>query len=131
MKKMFAIFFLSAYLISTTEIYQLLKFPVLVAHYIEHKEKNPGMSVLDFLALHYEGNHQENHPHDDDYDQDQKLPFITHTDVLSLCFVYESPFSFDIKVKFPVNRESKVLPFDDTFLDKNFFSSIWQPPRFC
>ncbi|MFH6967189.1 hypothetical protein [Flavobacterium sp. FlaQc-28] len=130
MKKMFAIFFLSAYLISTTELSQLLKFPVLVEHYVEHKEKNPEISIVDFLVLHY-NNHLENHPHDDDYDQDQKLPFIVHTDILSFCFVYAPSLSFDIKVMFPVNQKSKVLSFDDTFSDNNFLSSIWQPPRFC
>lgn len=46
MKKMFAIFFLSVYLISTTELSQLLKFPILVEHFIEHKEKN-----LEYLLL--------------------------------------------------------------------------------
>lgn len=127
---MFAIFFLSAYLISTTELSQLLKFPVLVEHYVEHKEKNPEISIVDFLVLHY-NNHLENHPHDDDYDQDQKLPFIVHTDILSFCFVYAPSLSFDIKVMFPVNQKSKVLSFDDTFSDNNFLSSIWQPPRFC
>ena len=127
---MFAIFFLSAYLISTTELSQLLKFPVLVEHYVEHKEKNPEISIVDFLVLHY-NNHLENHPHDDDYDQDQKLPFIVHTDILSFCFVYAPSLSFDIKVMFPVYQKSKVLSFDDTFSDNNFLSSIWQPPRFC
>ena len=127
---MFAIFFLSVYLISTTELSQLLKFPVLVEHYVEHKEKNPEISIVDFLVLHY-NNHLENHPHDDDYDQDQKLPFIVHTDVLSFCFVYTAPLSFDIKGVFPVNRKSKVLSFDDNFSENNFLSSIWQPPRFC
>lgn len=130
MKKMFAIFFLSVYLISTTELSQLLKFPVLVEHYIAHKDKNPKISVVDFLVLHY-NNHLENHPQDDDYDQDQKLPFIVHTDVLSFCFVYTAPLSFDIKGVFPVNRKSKVLSFDDNFSENNFLSSIWQPPRFC
>lgn len=95
MKKVLAIFFLSTYLISTTELGQLLKFPMLVEHYFEHKEKNPQISVMEFLVLHYEGNHLENHPHDDDYDQDQKLPFIMHGDVLSFCFVYPQPLFFE------------------------------------
>ena len=127
---MFAIFFLSAHLISTTELSQLLKFPVLVEHYVEHREINPEISVVDFLVLHY-NNHLKNHPRNDDYDRDQKLPFIAHTDILSFCFVYAPPLSFEIKVKFPVNQESKVLPFNDTISDNDFLSTIWQPPRFC
>lgn len=128
MKKMFAIFFLSAYLISTTELSQLLKLPVLVEHFIIHKQKNPKISVICFLVLHY-NNHLKNHPHDDDYEQDQNFPFLAHTDVLTFFFVYTPPY-FEIKVKFPLSRESAVLPFNDTFSDNNFLSSIWQPPRF-
>src|SRR5690606_38030001 len=113
MKKMFAIFFLSIYLISTTEFSQLLKFPILIEHFIEHKEKNPKLSVVDFLVLHY-NNHLENHPRDDDYDQDQKLPFMAQTDILTLCFIYAPPLSYKIKADIPVNSESKVFPFNDT-----------------
>ncbi|HUH19403.1 hypothetical protein [Albibacterium sp.] len=130
MKKMFAIFFLSVYLISTTELSQLLKFPILVEHFIEHKEKNPKISVVDFLVLHY-NNHLENHPLDDDYDQDQKLPFIAPANILNFCFIYAPPLSFEIKVEIYLSPESKVLPFDDIFSDNDFLSSIWQPPQFC
>ncbi|KKX48475.1 hypothetical protein L950_0220790 [Sphingobacterium sp. IITKGP-BTPF85] len=98
-EKVLAIFFLTTYLISTTELGQLLKFPMLVEHYFEHKEKSPQISVIEFLALHYEGNHLENHPHDDDYDQDQKLPFIMHGTVLSFCFVYPQPIFLNQFIK--------------------------------
>ena len=55
MRRVLAILFLSVYLISTTEFGQLLKFPMLVEHYFEHKEKNSQITVIEFLALHYEG----------------------------------------------------------------------------
>ena len=131
MKKVLAIFFLSTYLISTTELGQLLKFPMLLEHYFEHKEKNPQISVMEFLVLHYEGNHLENHPHDDDYDQDQKLPFIMHGDVLSFCFVYPQPLFFESFHKIDIRESSKVVSFDDAFISNQFLSSIWQPPRSC
>ena len=131
MKKVLAIFFLSTYLISTTELGQLLKFPMLVEHYFEHKEKNPQISVMEFLVLHYEGNHLENHPHDDDYDQDQKLPFIMHGDVLSFCFVYPQPLFFESIHKIDIRESSKVVSFDDAFISNQFLSSIWRPPRSC
>ncbi|SUI97999.1 Uncharacterised protein [Sphingobacterium multivorum] len=131
MKKVLAIFFLTTYLISTTELGQLLKFPMLVEHYFEHKEKSPQISVIEFLALHYEGNHLENHPHDDDYDQDQKLPFIMHGTVLSFCFVYPQPIFFESIHKIDIQRSSKVVSFDDSFVSNQFLSAIWQPPKSC
>ncbi|SPZ92425.1 Uncharacterised protein [Sphingobacterium multivorum] len=79
MKKLLAICFLTIYIASATEISQLLRFPLLIEHYFEHKVKNPSLSVVDFLNVHYSGYHLENHPHDDDYEKDQKLPFMMHT----------------------------------------------------
>ncbi|MGE4345819.1 MAG: hypothetical protein AB7D46_00250 [Flavobacteriaceae bacterium] len=131
MRRVLAILFLSVYLISTTELGQLLKFPMLVEHYFEHKEKNPQINVMEFLALHYEGNHLENHPHDEDYEHDQQLPFIVHIDVLSVSFVLTPPFSFEIETRKLVGKEPKALPLDDAFSDNNYLSAIWQPPKSC
>ncbi|OJU79068.1 MAG: hypothetical protein BGO09_10690 [Bacteroidetes bacterium 47-18] len=131
MRRVLAILFLSVYLISTTELGQLLKFPMLVEHYFEHKEKNPQINVMEFLALHYEGNHLENHPHDEDYEHDQQLPFIVHIDVLSVSFVLTPPFSFEIETRILVGKEPKALPLDDAFSDNNYLSAIWQPPKSC
>lgn len=130
MKRIIALLFLTIYLVSSTELYQLLKFPVLVEHFIEHKEKTPGLSIVDFLVLHYH-NHLEDHPHDDDFEQDQKLPFMVHTDVLSFCFIYEPPLSFQVKSTFAVAQPLMLLPFDDTFQKDTFLSTIWQPPKFA
>ena len=131
MRRVLTILFLSVYLISTTELGQLLKFPMLVEHYFEHKEKNPQINVMEFLALHYEGNHLENHPHDEDYEHDQQLPFIVHIDVLSVSFVLTPPFSFEIETRKLVGKEPKALPLDDAFSDNNYLSAIWQPPKSC
>lgn len=129
MKKVFVLFCVSIYLLSTTEFCQLLKIPVLVEHYIEHKEENTEMSILDFLTLHYQGNHQENHPYDYDYQQDQKLPFIAQADVLSVFFVFSPFITFDIKDKILLNQSLDVTSYKNLFIENRFLSSIWQPPR--
>lgn len=132
MRRVLAISLLSVYLVSTTELGQLLKLPVLIEHYFEHREKNPALTVMQFLKFHYEGNHLENHPRDDDYEHDRQLPFIIHTDVLNLSFVLALPFSFEIETKkSPIDKEHKVLPLDDTLSDNDFLSAIWQPPKYC
>lgn len=131
MNKMLAISFLTIYLVSTTELSQLLKFPVLVEHYFEHKEINPDLSVIDFLELHYKGNHLENHPHNDDYEQDKKLPFMTHTNLLACSFVVSQSVNFEMKTKLPTRQKEKIIATDDFFLNNHFLSSIWQPPKFC
>ncbi|GAA4434870.1 hypothetical protein GCM10023091_10420 [Ravibacter arvi] len=131
MKRVLAIFFLTIYMVSTTELSQLLKLPVLIEHYFEHKGKNRGITFAGFLIAHYKGNHLENHPHNDDYEQDRKLPFIVHTDFLATSFVLSKPVSFEIEVNIlPVQRE-KIAGTDDTFVQSHFLSSIWQPPKSC
>lgn len=131
MKKVFSIFFLLVYLFSTTEFSQLLRFPLLVEHYFEHKQKTPEMTVIDFLALHYEGNHLENHPHDDDYDQDQQLPFMMHGSPLSVVCITPNPIPIDIGSKFRFDNKNKIIVRDDLFIDRISLSSIWQPPKSC
>lgn len=130
-KKVVAIFLLTIYLVSTTELSQVLKLPVLVEHYFEHKEKNPGISLIDFLVLHYKGNHLEHHPHDDDYERDQKLPFMVHTNVLNVVFVSPEAITFEAKNRHLPGEHFKFPTRNDQFTDDIFSSSIWQPPKFC
>lgn len=56
------------YLISFTEFREVLRLPLLVEHYYEHKGQVAEMSFLDFLVMHYE----TDVPHDD---TDMSLPF--------------------------------------------------------
>lgn len=131
MKKALALLFLSAYLISTTELAQLLKFPMLVAHYFEHKEKKAQISMMEFLALHYEGNHFKGHPHNRDFEHDQKLPFVIHGDVLSLVFVHPQPIFFESLPRMELIEPTEAVFFDGPFVSKQFLSAIWQPPKSC
>ncbi len=68
MKRVFAIGLLFFYLISFTEFSEVLRLPLLVEHYIEHKDKVADLSFLEFLGMHY----KNDVAHDD---QDMSLPF--------------------------------------------------------
>ena len=67
------------YLGSFSEIGQLFKLPKLVEHFEEHRLQEPSLSVLAFLKMHYKGVFSV----DDDYKEDQRLPFRN-----SLCLAY-------------------------------------------
>jgi hypothetical protein len=56
------------YLVSFTEFREVLRLPLLVEHYGEHKNQVAEMSFLEFLVMHYE----TDVAHDD---QDNRLPF--------------------------------------------------------
>lgn len=109
----------------------MLKLPVLVEHFKEHKAIEPEMTFVEFMTLHYNGDHLEDHPEDDDYDQDQKLPFMRHTNVLSVYCAGAPSFVFDWKNKIPkINRLNQKV-YDDMFKESAFLSAIWQPPKSC
>ncbi len=71
MRRFAAILFFTAYLTSTTEASQLLKLPVILQHFHEHQQRNPGISFFKFLDMHY----LHGSPHDEDYERDMQLPF--------------------------------------------------------
>lgn len=131
MKKLLAICFLTIYIASATEISQLLRFPLLIEHYFQHKAKNPALSVVDFISVHYTGNHLENHPHDDDYEEDQKLPFMMHTTSYSAVFVCPQIASIKIENRSLPEKNDNTPIWNDQFIDDTFMTSIWQPPKFC
>jgi len=56
------------YLVSFTELREVLRLPLLVEHYGEHKNQVAEMSFLEFLVMHYESDVA----HDD---RDNSLPF--------------------------------------------------------
>lgn len=126
MKRWFAIILLSLYLCSTTELYQFLKIPVLIEHYLEHSQRNPNITVYGFLKLHYD------HPvKDADWQTDQKLPFVTHHDHSIIIFTLNPPFSLEIKETKLLIVYPKISAYNDAILNWDIIDSIWQPPKSC
>ena len=68
LKRIVAIGLLLFYLVSFTEFSEVLRLPLLVEHYTEHKSKVDDLSFWEFLVMHYE----TDVAHDD---QDMSLPF--------------------------------------------------------
>ena len=113
-------------MVSTTELYQLLKIPDLIEHYWEHKALNPEMSLTAFLKTHYD------HPvKDKDYRKDQKLPFIIHSAPLALVFTINQGFSFEPAIhNFSPLTFNKIPSKDEDLCYKGFLASVWEPPKF-
>ena len=125
MKKVISILLLSLYLISTTEVYELLKIPTLIEHYWEHKKLNPEMTLTAFLKTHY-----ENPVKDGDYGKDQKLPFVVHSAPLALIFTVHPNFYFETKSENYRPLQSHKIPSkDEDFCYKGFTGAVWEPPK--
>jgi len=83
--------FTGFFILSTTELHQFLKLPVLLKHFQVHKKQDKSLSLLDFLVLHY----SQDHPIDNDDSDDNQLPFknfeaIYHVDITIIPFRYET-----------------------------------------
>ncbi|MFH7039916.1 hypothetical protein ACHRVY_18410 [Flavobacterium plurextorum] len=126
MKKHLSILFLSVYLLSVTQLVELIKLPVMVEHYVEHKEQNPNLTFFQFLCIHYQGQDV----YDADYEKDMKLPFKSHTNISSVVFY---PLLQEYKTIQKVNykyKKQNLYTYSFSYSSISL-SSIWQPPRDC
>lgn len=101
--------------------------PLLVEHFVEHREENTEMTLWQFLYLHYATDHGQ----DADYSKDMQLPFKTHDNCMATVINLHLP-SQKIGVSEPLQcMENKFPKLAEQFLHSSFLASIWQPPRIC
>lgn len=127
MKKAICIFFLGVYLISATELSQLLKFPMLIHHYAEHKGQIKDLTLWQYLVLHY----QNDNIIDIDHNNDKQLPFKSHdccSGYVIGAFVPTTFYTLCTKSFYKEPRTHFVST--EGFVNAVYLSSIWQPPRF-
>ncbi len=126
MRKISAILFLTVLVFSQTELHQILKLPILVQHYFEHKAESKDISLSQFIVLHY----FSGDPVDDDYARDMQLPFKTN-DCLQVItsivvpeeIVFELPFETPLIKDFP--------KFHNDWIESSYAKSIFRPPQFA
>ena len=125
MKRVSAIFFFILYLTSTTEASQLMKLPVILQHYHEHRQQDQKISFIAFLDMHY----MHGSPHDDDYERDMQLPFkrADHHAVVSPVII-TPPAEFTV-VALPPPASTGFFISDDDHLYCKYHHAIFQPPR--
>lgn len=121
-------FFIAIYLLSATQLSELLKLPLLAEHYLEHKKENKDLTFIGFLENHY----KQGVSIDADYDKDMKLPFKKCN---SSVFVTTYFCSFNSNPEISLSFVSEVT--ENKISDYNFIyssvflASIWQPPKNC
>lgn len=124
MNKKAAYIFLAIYLLGATELSQLLKIPLLIEHYTEHKLDNGNLSLLSFMYMHYVGDDGDT----TDEQKDQNLPFKSahfqmQNTVVFAVFKYELP-------KIIVNLNRSVWPvMQSNSLSTIALGSLFRPPR--
>ena len=127
LKSLVIISMMSVYLISTTELYQLVKLPMLVEHFYEHQDQDQDITLWEFLCMHYAHGDVK----DADYDKDMKLPFKSHDGCSSSSVIAYIPKDFPTIAK-PTHSVSKTYTiYEEQFLASSFLACIWQPPKTC
>lgn len=120
MRRIAAICMLVLHLGFFTEANELLRLPILVEHYFEHRSQVPEMSFFQFLTMHY----KTDVAHDA---TDMKLPFkaCDHS-VASPIFTVAEPFGLTHSLT-SVTKQS--LSRYISFIPSTGLDEIFQPPR--
>lgn len=127
MQRFVIISLLCTFIAIQTPLHEVLKFPLLVSHFLEHKEEDHSMSLLKFLHIHY----TQKTVVDADYDKDMQLPF---KDCSTPIFFTLSTLSnkYQIPIHLPAPESKKLFSVkSDAFLSSALPDKIWQPPRAC
>lgn len=121
MRRVFAIGLLALHLGLFTELDQVMRLPILVEHFMEHRAQVPEMSFLQFLAMHY----KTDVAHDA---TDMKLPFKD----CDHCFAVPAFTLPEQKVLLaedaPVHRKGFSSAYI-SFVSSSALDEIFQPPR--
>jgi len=122
-KNLLAILLGALILSGSTEIHELLKFPLLIQHYLQHQKKDASLTFIEFVKIHYS---DKEHPTDNDDNEDNKLPFrstdgISHIDTP---LMENGPDPADI---FHCQQRPIAYFSEGTPAHKSF--SIFHPPR--
>lgn len=130
MKKFIAIMLLSAILFAGTPLQQLLKLPVLVEHYFEHKQQDNSTSFAGYLIHHYF--EEDNDNVDDDHARDCQLPFKSMALVVPASLLTVTTVNQAYPTAAPEIRSiQKPLAENEQAISAQYLSAIWQPPKSC
>ena len=125
MRRANAVAFLLLYLLSSTELHEIVRLPLLLEHFVEHKQKNGDVSFVVFIALHYFAGDSK----DGDYQRHQQLPFKEgHCEEVYASIVIPVE-SFDGSSPSIPYSLVKMEIYASLFNSSSFQFTIWQPPR--
>lgn len=109
---------------SFSELPQLLKIPVFIAHFQEHKQIDQQTTVWGFIKEHYQGKFVM----DEDYKRDNQLPFRTANFVLNTTVIFAPPVGIELPESVGTYKKEFKL-FDESKNPISSLHDIFQPPR--
>ncbi len=124
-KKIITYIAISFYLLGTTEASELLKLGNFVEHFIEHRLAN-NTGFIEFINIHY----VQATIIDDDYSEDQKLPFKCHNDCKVQITQIDKFHSAEYCIETPyIITSNSYSQYHSPLLGDQFLEEIFQPPK--
>jgi hypothetical protein len=125
MRRLMAFILVSSLVFGQEELYQLARLPHLVHHFLDHKAEFPSTTLTGFLADHYfNGN-----DHDEDSSEDERLPFRSHDDHITLQ-VAQDLFHGPVTVVAFLYPSLPLTPVQlEAALSLGERTDVWQPPK--
>ncbi|MCB0734451.1 MAG: hypothetical protein H6608_10010 [Flavobacteriales bacterium] len=109
---------------SATELHQVIKLPVLIHHYLEHKHEHPHQDLANFLSDHYLNGSQ----HSDTHHEHNQLPFKSDH-----CSPVHIPVLLDggsTELTAPLVASGEWLhSMSESMFSAQVLNTIWQPPK--
>jgi hypothetical protein len=105
---------------------ELLKFPFMVHHYVEHISEDESMTFSDFVELHY--NDSRSNDHRDDHGDHRNLPFKSSLPQTSVVEPAIHPDLSSGSAPIVVYDRSKFNIYSQQMVAGPDLDNIWQPP---
>ncbi len=107
----------------------IVRLPVLVAHYFHHNHTDKHIHFKDFIADHY----SDHEHHDKDHDNHNDLPFHNHdfSFQLSIFTIAVLDFFPTLQTNYGLAISKSKIISRQHFYSSTALSSIWRPPKFA
>jgi len=119
--RLLAISFLILYINSNTEFHEMLRLPILLEHYSQHKKQVSDISFWDFLVMHYKSDVS----HDSD---DNQLPFKDPGHSFTASTLALPIHKIVLKETMLLSEPVHSFAYSETFMASHL-SDIFQPPK--
>lgn len=128
MKVFIAKFFVVILIFSFGQTKELLKLPLLFAHYMEHSEKDSDLSLASFFKMHY----AKTLVLDEDYEKDKQLPYRTvDYTAIPTFLLNEDKIISTIVIVSEIVFENKLNSFYTFIVTDANTSGVFHPPKFA
>ena len=121
MSRILAVAFLVLYINSNTEFHEMLRLPILLEHYSQHKLRVSDISFWEFLVMHY----KTDVSHDSD---DNQLPFKDPAHSFTAPTLALPSHKMALKEAVVTSKVDYFCSYSETFIASHL-SDIFQPPK--